>query len=174
MSYKVVKLTKDQYDKYKADIQRLADGCTKEIFFNIITQKIEHSENDLYIYNKQHDKLVGICAYDTTYKGEDNSIRFCYIKQLYILPEHRSKGLSLLLLKTVINISGIASLDYVRVDFGDKKYAKSICKKLSFKILGDLPFMKIGHTIKDNTICILRLDIEIYKKYKDYLVDKIL
>jgi hypothetical protein len=174
MSYKVVKLTKEQYDKYKADIQCLADGATKEIFFNIIAQVHEHSENDLYIYDKEHNKLVGFCAYDPACRGENNSIRFCYIKQLCILPEYRNKGLSLLLLKTVINISGLTSLDYIRVDFADKKYAKSICKKLSFKILGDLPFMKIGHTIKDNTICILRLDIEIYKKYKDYLVDKIL
>lgn len=174
MSYKVVKLTNEQYDKYKADIQCLADGRTEEIFFNIIAQKIEYSRNHLYIYDKEHDKLVGICAYDTTYKGENNSIRFCYIKQLYILPEHRSKGLSLLLLKTVINISGLTSLDYIRVDFGDKKYAKSICKNLSFKILGDLPFMKIGHRIKNNTICILRLDTEIYGRYRGYVADKIL
>jgi hypothetical protein len=174
MSYKVVTLTEESYDKYKNDIQFLADICTKEIFFNIKTQKIGHSETIFYIYDEKLDKLVGICAYNPTYRGENNSIRFCYIKQLCILPEYRNKGLSLLLLKAVINISGLANLDYIRADFVDKKYAKSICKKLSFKMLGDLPFMKIAHVIKNTTICTLKLNAKTCKKYKDCLIDKIL
>lgn len=174
MSYKVVTLTEASYDKYKNDIQFLADICTKEIFFNIITQKFGHSGTRLYIYDEKSDKLVGICGYDPTCRGENDSIRFCYIKQLCILPEYRNKGLSLLLLKAVINLSALNSLDYIRIDLGNKKYAKSICKKLSFKIIGDLPFMKVAHIIKNNTICVLKLNAKTNEKYKDCIVDKIL